>query len=72
MDDMFLLAMLVVLSRTDWDAEALRAKKLTSVVVDDSKEVGAEKPPKAEIKEDSLLSLADSDEDKQSWVSTFW
>ncbi|KHN15680.1 Multidrug and toxin extrusion protein 1 [Glycine soja] len=66
------VTMLVVLSRTDWDAEALRAKKLTSVVVDDSKEVGAEKPPKAEIKEDSLLSLADSDEDKQSWVSTFW
>ena len=62
------------MSQTDWDVEALRAKKLTSVVVavDDSKEVGAEKPPKAEIKEDSLLSLADSDEDKQSWVSTFW
>jgi len=68
------VTMLVVLSRTDWDAEALRAKKLTSVVVVvddddvDSKEVGAEKPPKAEIKEDSLSSLAESDEDKQSCV----
>ncbi|BAT94178.1 hypothetical protein VIGAN_08075500 [Vigna angularis var. angularis] len=67
------VTMLVVLSRTDWDFEALRAKKLTSVVVvddddDGSKKVGAEKAPKAEIKEDSLSSLAESDEDKQSWV----
>ncbi|QCE08236.1 protein DETOXIFICATION 49-like [Vigna unguiculata] len=65
------VTMLVVLSRTDWDAEAQRANKLTSVVVvddDDSKKFGAEKPPKAEIKEDSLSSLAESDEDKQSWV----
>ncbi|KAK7279996.1 hypothetical protein RJT34_25058 [Clitoria ternatea] len=49
------VTMLVVLCRTDWDAEALRAQKLTSVVDDDSKEVGSEKPPKAEIKEDSLI-----------------
>ncbi|KAK7391123.1 hypothetical protein VNO78_19504 [Psophocarpus tetragonolobus] len=65
------VTMLVILSQTDWDAEALRAKKLTSGVAvddDDSMEVGAEKPPKAEIKEDSLSSLGDSDEDKQSWV----
>ncbi|XP_047162632.1 protein DETOXIFICATION 49 [Vigna umbellata] len=67
------VTMLVVLSRTDWDFEALRAKKLTSVVVvddddDGSKKVGAEMAPKAEIKEDSLSSLAESDEDKQSWV----
>lgn len=41
--------MLLVLSQTDWDCEAKRAMKLTGLVVDDSKQVDAEKPLKAEI-----------------------
>ncbi|XP_061353878.1 protein DETOXIFICATION 49-like [Gastrolobium bilobum] len=63
------VTMLVVLSRTDWEFEAQRAKKLTGTcVVDDNQEVDdAEKPPKPESKEDSFSS-ADSDEDEQSWV----
>ncbi|KAJ1402516.1 Multi antimicrobial extrusion protein [Sesbania bispinosa] len=65
------VTMLVVLSQTNWDGEAQRAKKLTGTgeasVVDDSKDVDTEKQPKAEIKDDSL-SLADSDQDKQSSV----
>jgi hypothetical protein len=47
--------MLVILSQTDWDVEAVRAKNLTrsDVNVDDSKEIDEEKLLKAEIKEDS-------------------
>ncbi|KAI4351803.1 hypothetical protein L6164_006118 [Bauhinia variegata] len=67
------VTMLVVLSQTDWEFEAQRAKKLTGIGEglddddNDSHEFDAEKPPKAEIKEDSL-SFADSDEDEQSPV----
>ena len=70
------VTMLVVLVRTDWDVEAQRAEKLTGIGSgsggvfdddDDKQEVGAEKPPKLESKEDSL-SLADSDEDEQCCV----
>ncbi|KAI4347504.1 hypothetical protein L6164_008314 [Bauhinia variegata] len=53
------VTMLVVLSQTDWELEAQRAKKLTG-----TGEVHADKPAKYEIKEGSL-SHADSDEDKQ-------
>ncbi|KAJ4706091.1 Protein DETOXIFICATION [Melia azedarach] len=56
------VTMLLVLARTDWDFEAQRAKELTGdVVVDDSKDVEQQKPPKAEIKEDSLYLLDDLD-----------
>ncbi|KAJ7970009.1 Protein DETOXIFICATION [Quillaja saponaria] len=66
------VTMLVVLSQTDWDTEAQRAKKLTGgeavgAVVDDSEEVGAENTHIEEIKEDSLL-LPNSDEAKHSLV----
>ncbi|WJX20816.1 Protein DETOXIFICATION 49 [Trifolium repens] len=50
------VTMLVILSQTDWDVEAVRAKNLTRsdvVNVDDSKEIDEEKLLKAEIKEDS-------------------
>lgn len=57
------VTMLMVLTRTDWDYEAQRAKELTgAVVVDDSKEVEEQKPTKAEIEEDSLYLIADLDE----------
>jgi MATE family multidrug resistance protein len=50
------VTMLVILSQTDWDVEAVRAKNLTRsdvVNVDDSKEIDEEKLLNAEIKEDS-------------------
>ncbi|XP_044468969.1 protein DETOXIFICATION 49-like [Mangifera indica] len=57
------VTMLMVLTRTDWDFAAQRAKELTgAVVVDDSKEVEEQKPTKAEIEEDSLYLIADLDE----------
>jgi MATE family multidrug resistance protein len=56
--------MLFVLGRTDWEHEAQRAKELTNALVlvanvDDSLEVEEKKPPKAEIKEDSLHLFGD-------------
>lgn len=58
------VTMLFVLGRTDWEHEAQRAKELTNALVlvadvDDSLEVEEKKPPKAEIKEDSLHLFGD-------------
>ncbi|KAJ6410742.1 hypothetical protein OIU84_007489 [Salix udensis] len=58
------VTMLFVLARTDWEYEAQRAKQLTNALVlvvnvDDSLQVEEKKPPKAEIKEDSLHLLGD-------------
>ncbi|KAF9668297.1 hypothetical protein SADUNF_Sadunf15G0114200 [Salix dunnii] len=58
------VTMLFVLARTDWESEAQRAKQLTNALVlvvnvDDSLELGEKKPPKAEIKEDSLHLFGD-------------
>ncbi|KAG5230603.1 protein DETOXIFICATION [Salix suchowensis] len=58
------VTMLFVLARTDWEYEAQRAKQLTNALVlvvnvDDSLQVEEKKPPKAEIKEDSLHLFGD-------------
>ncbi|KAK8511947.1 hypothetical protein V6N13_073775 [Hibiscus sabdariffa] len=58
-----MVAMMVVLVRTDWDLEAERAKQLTGAAIadDDSEEVEEEKPYSAEFKEDYCSLLDDSD-----------
>ncbi|XAR66202.1 hypothetical protein NMG60_11012329 [Bertholletia excelsa] len=60
-----LLTMMAVLSRTDWDFQAQRARELTGVATvtdgDASKEIDGDKPLKAEIKEDSNPRLCGGD-----------
>uniref|UniRef100_A0A2P2NP69 Protein DETOXIFICATION n=1 Tax=Rhizophora mucronata TaxID=61149 RepID=A0A2P2NP69_RHIMU len=61
------VTMLVVLSRTDWEFEAQRAKQLTEaaalvVSTDDQQEIEENKPPEAEIKKDFLYIVGGSKE----------
>lgn len=49
-----MLAMLVVLSRTDWEIEAQRAKELTGTMVNDGEGIEEDRLLKAENKDDSL------------------
>ncbi|GFY81947.1 MATE efflux family protein [Actinidia rufa] len=54
------VAMLVVLGRTDWEAQVRRAKELTGgLIVDESEEIKEDKPLKGEIKEDSSCVFGD-------------
>ncbi|PSS32402.1 Protein DETOXIFICATION like [Actinidia chinensis var. chinensis] len=54
------VTMLVVLSRTDWEAQARRAKELTGgLIVEESDETEEDKPLKGETKEDSSCVFGD-------------
>ncbi|GFY83246.1 MATE efflux family protein [Actinidia rufa] len=54
------VTMLVVLGRTDWEAQARRAKELTGgLIVEESEETEEDKPLKGETKEDSSCVFGD-------------